>query len=324
MKTPQLLTGTLALAVFFTAACNRTDTRQEAREAAAEVKTAAANAGEKLADGWLTTKIQAQYFADDDVKSRYINVSTRDGVVTIKGYVESPEKRELALQIARNTDGVKQVNDQLLIGRPAKEAFEAPVATSGTSTYDADRAAGEENARLDDERITSTIQAKYFLDSTVKARQIDVAAQGGVVTLKGQVASEAERNQALQLARGTAGVQRVEDHLTVDASLGNQPPIASNQPPVGATTATPPAIGTSGTTAAPAAGAGVRSEDMALESKVRTKVTANGVEISARDGVILVQGSVASQAERQKIIAAVRGTEGVTQVVDRLTVAARR
>jgi osmotically-inducible protein OsmY len=38
------------------------------------------------------------------------------------------------------------------------------------------------------------------------------------VTLRGAVGSDAERTQALALARATTGVERVEDGLTVDAS----------------------------------------------------------------------------------------------------------
>ena len=57
------------------------------------------------------------------------------------------------------------------------------------------------------------------LDPTIKGRNISVELTAGVVTLRGQVASEDERAQALMLARSTPGVQRVEDYLTVDAAL---------------------------------------------------------------------------------------------------------
>ena len=62
-------------------------------------------------------------------------------------------------------------------------------------------------------------QAKYFLDPAIKERNIRVELANGVITLRGQVASENERAQALTLARSTPGVQRVEDYLTVDAAL---------------------------------------------------------------------------------------------------------
>ena len=104
----------VALPVF---ACSRAQTSQETN-ATEQVKTAAEQAGEKLADSWLTAKIQAQFFVDDDIKSRYINVSARDGVVKLKGFVESDDARRQVLEITRNTDGVKQIDErQLLVGR---------------------------------------------------------------------------------------------------------------------------------------------------------------------------------------------------------------
>ena len=218
MKTPRVLAGTAVLVLMFGIACNRTQTSREAEQAAQEVKTAAAQAGDKLADGWLTTKIQAQFFADEDVKSRYINVRSRDGVVTLKGFVESDDARRQVLEIARNTDGVKEIDDrQLLVGRPVTESFEAvsvspapsPVATSGVVP----------TPPSSDPTVVTTIQAKFFLDPTLKTRNIEVQAANGVVTLKGSVASENERAQALSLARSAPGVQRVEDYVVVDAAL---------------------------------------------------------------------------------------------------------
>ena len=218
MRTPRVLAGTAVLVLVCGVGCNRKETSREAEQAAEQVKSAAAQAGDKLADGWLTTKIQAQFFADDDVKSRYINVKSRDGVVTLKGFVESDDARRQVLEIARNTDGVKEIDDrQLLVGRPVTESFEAasitpppsPVATSGVVTA----------PPPSDPTVVTTIQAKLFLDPALKTRNVEVQAANGVVTLRGSVASETERAQALLLARSASGVQRVEDYLVVDAAL---------------------------------------------------------------------------------------------------------
>jgi hyperosmotically inducible protein len=227
----RVLAGTAVLGLVVAAACDRAQTNREAKHAAEQVNVAAAQAGDKLADGWLTTKIQAQFFADDDVKSRYITVKSRDGVVTLKGFVDSDDARRQVLEIARTTDGVKQIDDrQLLIGRPATESFDTavngtalngsassaaspvPVATTGVLTTSP--------APKEDSTVVSLIQAKYFLDPGIKSRAIEVQAAHGVVTLRGSVASETERAQALSLARSTEGVQRVEDGLMVDAGLG--------------------------------------------------------------------------------------------------------
>ena len=196
MMKPRAFAGTAVLVHDVgRAACNRTQTDQEAERAAEQVKGAAAQAGEKLADGWLTAKIQAQFFADEDVKSRYINVSARDGVVKLKGFVESDDARRQVLEITRNTDGVKQIDDQqLLVGRPANQSFEiastpptpAPVATTGVAVTP---------APPDDATVVSLIQARYFLDPTIKARHIDVQVADRVATLA-RTGGERERARA--------------------------------------------------------------------------------------------------------------------------------
>ena len=138
-------------------------------------------------------------------------------MVTLKGFVESDDTRRQVLEIARNTDGVKEIDDrQLLVGRPVTE-FEAvapsplpsPVATSGVVPVPSPS----------DPTVVTTIQAKFFLDPALKTRTVEVQAANGVVTLRGAVASETERAQALLLARSSSGVQRVEDYLEVDAAI---------------------------------------------------------------------------------------------------------
>jgi hyperosmotically inducible protein len=302
MMRTQLITAGLAVALAAAGACNRAQTQQQTHHAAAEVKTAAARAGDALSDGWLTTRIQAQYFADDQIKARYVNVSTSNGVVTVKGFVDSPGARERALQIAKTTDGVKQVNDQLLIGQSPKafEASQQPVATTGTTP--AEPAA---TVKPDDGHVTASIQARYFLDGTLKTRHIDVDTREGVVTVKGEVGSEDERAQALLLARTTPGVDRVEDNLSVNVGID----------PVGTTGST-----TSGSADA-AATASAHADDDALTSAVKSKLgNASGIDVSAKDGVVMLEGTVASAAAKQKALAAARQADGVTQVVDRLRV----
>jgi osmotically-inducible protein OsmY len=298
-------------------ACNRADNtvdrqavKQETREAAGKAKEAAGKAGEKIADGWLVTKIQAQFFADQDIRARDISVSAHDGVVVLRGRVQDENAHLQAVQTAHNTDGVRQVTDELAVG-PETPAASAPatggaVATTGERTSEvAARAA----ALLDDARITSTIQSKYFLDETVKGRHIDVDASHSVVTLHGEVASDAERAQALRLARNTDGVQRVEDALSVNPALAS----SASAPP-----ASPPAEGSPTV--------GQRVDDATITTKIQAKyfldrdVKVGGMDVTTKDGVVMLEGTVATQAAKDRAIELARETEGVIQVVDRLQV----
>jgi hyperosmotically inducible protein len=90
-----------------------------AREVGAEVgertAVAADQARRALTDGSLTTKIKAKMALDDSVKALDIDVDTNAGVVTVSGMVGSTAQRDRALQLARETEGVKQVVDKLKV-----------------------------------------------------------------------------------------------------------------------------------------------------------------------------------------------------------------
>jgi len=86
-------------------------------------------------------------------------------------------------------------------------------------TKDAAQKTGEAATRLEgavnEGALTAKIKSKMVLDDQVKARTIVVDTSGSVVTLRGVVRSEAERQRAVRLARETDGVKTVVDKLEV-------------------------------------------------------------------------------------------------------------
>jgi hyperosmotically inducible protein len=68
--------------------------------------------------GWITTKIHAQYFVASKIKPWNIDVTTSpDGVVELRGVVDSEQAKLEAVRIARAADGVTRVEDYLRVGR---------------------------------------------------------------------------------------------------------------------------------------------------------------------------------------------------------------
>jgi hyperosmotically inducible protein len=158
-------------------------------------------------DTWITAKIQAKYFLDPDVKVLDVDVATSNGVVTLMGTVDSEAERRHAVAIARNTDGVRDVRDDLRVGGDSSEQT-GTRPTSGPGIV----------AGIEDPWITIKIQSKYFLDADVKGHDIDVDTRDGVVTLTGTVGSMSQRQLAEQIARDTDGVSRVVNRLNVSSA----------------------------------------------------------------------------------------------------------
>jgi osmotically-inducible protein OsmY len=184
--------------------------------------------------------------------------------------------------------------------RAAIPAGDTAVATTGTLPA---------GGAFDDASVTSRIQAKFFLDPGIKVRRIDVDTQRGIVTLRGDVASDNERAQALILARTTEGVERVEDALTVNAAID-----------------APSQGDTADTAASSDVPAPSRADDEALTAALQSRFSeeaslkAATIAVTAKDGVVLIDGVAPTAAAKQRLIAIARDTAGVIQVIDRITV----
>lgn len=72
-------------------------------------------AGEVIDDQWITTKIKSKFIADPDISAFKINVDTDKNIVTLTGTVKSRKEAEKAINIARETKGVKKIIDKLKI-----------------------------------------------------------------------------------------------------------------------------------------------------------------------------------------------------------------
>src|ERR1700693_4758925 len=69
-----------------------------------------------------------------------------------------------------------------------------------------------------DATITQAVKEKLLLQPEPSSKNIGVDTHEGVVTLSGTVKSQQEKEQVMQIARGTEGVQRVEDKMSVSTS----------------------------------------------------------------------------------------------------------
>lgn len=82
---------------------------------------------------------------------------------------------------------------------------------------------------IDDTTITTRVKTAMLNDPAVGGLKIDVDTFKGAVTLSGSVKSDAERQQAIALARRVSGVTQVKDNLQV--AQGNSTTPATPAPP---------------------------------------------------------------------------------------------
>jgi hyperosmotically inducible protein len=73
------------------------------------------HAAASIDDATITNKVKAAIVAEPALKATAIQVKTNDGVVTLSGTIDAPEKAERAKQLAQTIDGVKTVNNELTV-----------------------------------------------------------------------------------------------------------------------------------------------------------------------------------------------------------------
>lgn len=168
-------------------------------------------------DAGITTKIKAKMAADDTVKAYQIDVTTNNRVVTLTGKVDTANAKEQAVAIARNTEGVRDIIDQVTVSETAATTgIDDKARETGREAADKMREGADNTGRvMTDAAITTAVKSKLLADTAVAGLKIDVDTNNGVVTLNGTVATRTEADRALTLARETDGVKRVIDNLTV-------------------------------------------------------------------------------------------------------------
>ena len=78
--------------------------------------------GERTVGSWLddvmiSSKVKSKLIANSEIKAGDIDVSSSQGVVTLLGRVSSERIKIEAERIARDTRGVKDVKNELLVGK---------------------------------------------------------------------------------------------------------------------------------------------------------------------------------------------------------------
>jgi hypothetical protein len=85
--------------------------------------------GEKIDDAWITTKVKTK-LSTEHVKSLVnVDVDTKDGVVHLQGTVPTMEDKAQAERLARDTDGVISVMNDLKV---ASSTHSSPAASPST------------------------------------------------------------------------------------------------------------------------------------------------------------------------------------------------
>jgi osmotically-inducible protein OsmY len=142
-----------------------------------------------------------------------------------------------------------------------------------------------------DSRIESSARQSYVFKTYLQGDDIKIRSTNGAVTLTGIVNENFHKSLAQETVAGLPGVRRVENRLEVKGA----PPNANS--------------------------------DLWLRDKVKVallfhrSVNSITTEVEVRDGIVILRGEAASQAQKELTSEYARDVEGVKNVINEMTVA---
>ena len=86
-----------------------------AREEREKAQSSGDKIGNSLDDAWIHTKLAAKLAADSTTPVRKMNIDVVNGTVTLRGNVDNAQAKQEAGRVAKDTDGVKRVNNLLKV-----------------------------------------------------------------------------------------------------------------------------------------------------------------------------------------------------------------
>jgi osmotically-inducible protein OsmY len=142
-------------------------------------------------DATVTTAVKNKLAADPTTSATKISVDTANGVVTLSGSVPTAAEKAEAERIARNTQGVTQVVNNISVEQAGE---------------------GGAGGALSDATILTNIKSQFVANGII-GTNVDVS--NGDVRITGSVENAQEKLKAEQIARQASGVKSVTNQLTI-------------------------------------------------------------------------------------------------------------
>lgn len=162
------------------------------------------SAAPAAAENKLENRIEHRIEKDKQLKDHKIGVDVDDaGIVTLKGTVSTGGEKLRAEDLAR-VKGVSKIENDIAVAVPDRDLV-----------TDVKKELAETGEIVTDSWITAKVKTQFVSEDALDGSDINVDTAEDVVTLHGTVASERGRQRAVEIARSTKGVKRVDDKLSI-------------------------------------------------------------------------------------------------------------
>lgn len=201
---------------------------------------------------------------DDRVDASTIDADVSDGKVILKGTAPSYFAKTAAAENAWTVNGVKNVENEIKVTYPSMVDI------------------------LTDDEIKISLENMFLWDPDIPEKNIDVKADGGIVTLSGHVDKLWKKFYAERKAIGISGIISVINEIivtpeedVVDETIG---------------------------------------EDVIKAIKRSTTIDVNKINVEVKSGEVTLSGEVPTWYDYRRVYDAALYTPGVTRIIDNLLI----
>lgn len=202
-----------------------------------------------------------------------IRTESKNGFVTLTGTVADASHKSLAQDTVEGLPGVKSVDNQLKVK-------------------------GESLEERSDGWVALKVKSALLFHRNVRATKTDVNVKNGIVTLRGEASSLAQKELSTEYAKDVEGVKEVRNEMTLATA-----PVETERAPVGD-----------------------KIDDASITAQVKSSLmwhrstSAIKTKVQTVDGVVVISGVAKNSAEKDLVTKLASDIHGVSSVVNKMTI----
>jgi hyperosmotically inducible periplasmic protein len=234
---------------------------------ALSVPVQASKTDDQIVSSAKNSYVFRNYLKNDDVK-----IQSKNGAVTLTGTVSEESHKTLARETVAGLSGVKTVDNRL-------EVKGAPLAATNSDAW-----------------LVTKVKTTLFFHSSVSATATEVNAKDGIVTLRGDVAGQAQKDLTTEYAKDVDGVKDVKNEMVVS------------------------------TASKKSKSAGDKIDDASITGLAKMTLlyhrstSALNTSVTTQDGVVTLTGKAKNAAEKDLATKYVKDVNGVKSVKNQMTI----
>ncbi len=225
-------------------------------------------------DDRIESAFKKTYVYKTYLKDEHIKISSKDGAVILAGTVADETHKPMAQDTAEALPGVKNVDNRIEV-------------------------TGDRPAANSDTWLSMKVKSALLFHRNVSATGTEVYLKDGNVTLKGEAASQAQKELTTEYAKDVDGVKSVKNEMTVAT-----------------------------TTPKPDQTLGEKIDDASITAQVKGSLLSHrstsvlNTKVTTTDGVVTLGGTAKNDAEKALVTKLVTDINGVKSVVNNMTIEA--